>query len=571
MNHTTLTNNGKKVYLFILTIIGFCLFYTHLSGEQNHNWGLTLILISAIVLLNYYMVLVPPKGHYLSMDSAIYLGVIFHFGIHFSLSILLLSSIVSLFFNRTKMALWKQVFNLSMYSIIISGSYYTFILLGGEIGAIQSESAIAYGGALLSYFLINVLCIGIYFSFDSFNRAVSIIKVVLKESVANYIITLALAIIFAILLGTYPFFGTILFTFIIVMLSGVFSKYFHLFEDVVDDKTSREQIMNSLPVGIIKYDNKSEEYTLNSFAEQLLGMSNKQVNDCLSGGKVQDNSSFWTILSSMDMVKNIKVTYKTAGIEHLLLVSQSELKDMFGYSIGRILHWIDITEVEQLEKRMYQSEKLALLGESTARAAHEIRNPLTVIHGFLSLMKQSVPESEQDKYHVPLMINEIERINTILEEMLLVAKPGAPVLKEEVINDIINEILPLYESPSQVNQPIFHIKLDPIPLLLDAKQIKQVLYNLIRNSCDAFDGQCVISIYSKVIENKYQLFVEDRGSGIPTHLQKNIFDPFITSKESGTGLGLTIVQRIIENHNGRIELYSSSPEGTTFLITFPIE
>ncbi|MCD8510623.1 MAG: ATP-binding protein [Bacillus sp. (in: Bacteria)] len=105
---------------------------------------------------------------------------------------------------------------------------------------------------------------------------------------------------------------------------------------------------------------------------------------------------------------------------------------------------------------------------------------------------------------------------------------------------------------------------------MDEKQVKQVLHNLIRNSSDAMNGKGTISFRSSLKDNVYNLYITDTGNGIPEFMIGDIFNPFATSKETGTGLGLTIVQRIIENHKGRIELLSSSDEGTTFCISLPL-
>jgi len=256
--------------------------------------------------------------------------------------------------------------------------------------------------------------------------------------------------------------------------------------------------------------------------------------------------------------------------EYVLLVSQSPLYDQHKQTIGRNFYFIDITETADLEKRMHQSEKLAVLGELAAGAAHEIRNPLAVIHGFLTLMKKSFTEQEQQKYYIPLLLNEFDRINSITEEMLMIAKPGSPQFKEVTVCDIFSEIPDFYKHSPIGHELTFNINLDRTRLFLDEKQIKQVMYNLIRNSSQAMSGKGTIKIYSELNKDYYHLFVEDTGPGIPKNIQKAIFDPFLTSKDTGTGLGLTIVQRILENHKGNIQLFSSSELGTTFLISLPL-
>ena len=562
---------GTNLYLLILTLIGFGLTFFHITFPLEPDLALTLLLIGAIAIFNYYMIIVPPKGNYLSMDSSIYLAIIFLYGLELPLAILFLSSIIFVFFDPTKMPFWKHLFNFSIYAIMITGSYYSFIFLGGDIGLVNKESSLAYFLALISYFLINIMLVGMYFLIDSLKSALSIVKLILKESVVNYIITLALAIIFAMLLGSYPIFGTIIFTLVIVMLSVVFTKYFRLYEGVLHDKKTREQILNSLPVGVITFDDKTSEFSINSSAKQLLKLESNEIKKLANSRYDLENDSFWKIVFSDQIVQNEKIIYKNGNdTYYILLVSQSELIDSYDHLVGRIFHFIDITDEEERDNRMRQSEKLAVLGESAARAAHEIRNPLAVIHGFMSLMKQK-SEEESKELHVPLMLKELDRINAIIEEMLMMAKPGAPILKLDYMEDVINEILPLYRRSSITQKIQFNVNIKRIPLLLDSKQMTQVLHNLIRNSCEAMGHTGLVSIYSQVNDRSYRLFINDSGPGIPKNIQNNIFEPFHSNKESGTGLGLTIVQRIIENHNGTIELYSSSAEGTTFLISLPLE
>ena len=195
----------------------------------------------------------------------------------------------------------------------------------------------------------------------------------------------------------------------------------------------------------------------------------------------------------------------------------------------RIFHFIDVTEEERCEKRK---------------------------------------QSEAKEWQVSLMLKELDRMNAIVEDMLLMAKPGAPLLKKAYIEDILNEILPLYnQTTKDIN---FNVDIKPVPLQLDPRQMTQVLYNLIRNSCEAIGGTGVITIETCIRDNRYCMFIKDTGSGIPVEIQDKIFDPFLTSKESVTGLGLTIVQKIIENHNGTIELHSTSEAGTTFMISLPL-
>ncbi|MFZ3589663.1 ATP-binding protein [Bacillus sp. DJP31] len=342
------------------------------------------------------------------------------------------------------------------------------------------------------------------------------------------------------------------------------------FEMILSDKIYREQILNSLPVGIITIDNRNADVSINTSAQQLLNVDGKDLKELEKEFILLENKPFWDILSSKQICQNVKVPFLKNEETKQLLLSQSELVDQYQEVIGRIIFFIDITETEELEHRIHQSEKLALVGEMAAGAAHEIRNPLAVIHGFISLMNASFTEVERGQYHLALLMKEIERINFIIEEMLLQSKPGAPILRSSYVEDIIEEILPLITQSLGFEQVEFSIELERLPLLVDSKQLKQVFHNLIRNSIEAMEGEGKISIFSKSTKLSYEIHIRDSGPGIPFHIQSSVFDPFISLKEKGTGLGLTIVQRIVENHGGNIELVSSSQQGTSFIITLPI-
>lgn len=344
------------------------------------------------------------------------------------------------------------------------------------------------------------------------------------------------------------------------------------FWKIIKDKAYRQQILNSLPVGIITMEDETNSIFANTSAKQFLDLDEKDI--CRYMEECPEyNTEFWSMLNSGEIHENKKVLFGTKETCYCFLVSQTQLFNEKNESIGRIFYFIDISDTEELEKRMHQSEKLALVGEVAAGAAHEIRNPLAVIHGFISLMNQSLSDEEKKRFYLPLLMKELERINYIIEEMLLLSKPGTPVMKKVSMQDIINELLPLITHSSKFTEKdklIFDVKLQPYILKVDEKQIKQVLHNLIRNSMEAMDGEGVITIYSQVHEDRYCLYIEDTGKGIPVHMQQSLYQPFSTSKDSGTGLGLPIAQRILESHGGQIKLLSTSSRGTVFVIKFPL-
>lgn len=502
------------VYICFVFLGGCSLFVFHSNYFPEpifSEWLLFRLLTTAILLLNKYKILVPYKGNSLCMDSSIYLASLFIVGYEFTLSLLFIGSLLHAFLNY-KTAWWKHLFNFSMFSIMITASYYMFLFSGGVLGSINLTITFPYLLVIGTYYLLNTLIVSVYFlsSTSTSSSLFSIFKEIGQETFANYFITLALAFVLAILLDSNPIFGTFIFTVVIILASLAFIKYFKLYEQITNDKIYQEQILHSLPIGIITVDNRTSDYFLNHTAKTLLESDESKI-QFLTNNDQNNNKYFWSIFSSKKGCHNDKVSYKTNQNNHLFLVSQSPLYDQHKNTIGRNFYFIDITDTDDLEKRMHQSEKLAILGELAAGAAHEIRNPLAVIHGFMTLMKNSFTVDEQEKYFIPLMLSEFGRINSIIEEMLMLAKPGSPQFKEVSVNNLFSEIPDFYKQSSTKNQLQFKINIDLTTLLLDEKQKKQVMYNLIRNSSEAMNGIGTITFYSKFDKDYYHLFIQDTG------------------------------------------------------------
>jgi two-component system, NtrC family, sensor histidine kinase AtoS len=343
------------------------------------------------------------------------------------------------------------------------------------------------------------------------------------------------------------------------------------FDMLTADKQYREQILDSLPVGIVTSDEQAEDIQLNKAARKVMGEDFDVSMLPRLKKEAEGIHRFWEIFASKGIFQNEKVWYTDGEEACTFLVSQSELVNENQETIGKIFYFINITETEKLEQQVRRQEKLAVIGELAAGAAHEIRNPLAVIDGFLNLMKQSLTEEEVDKFHLHLLLKEIERINGIIEEMLMLSKPEAPKFQKVYLQDVIEEILPLMKETLDTKNIAFHMDLEQKKMFLDTSQMKQVFHNLFRNSAEAVGEHGRITILGKEENGTYQVQVIDDGSGIPGAAAEQIFDPFSTTKESGTGLGLTIAERIMDNHRGRIFLKETSPEGTVICLEFPLK
>ena len=229
----------------------------------------------------------------------------------------------------------------------------------------------------------------------------------------------------------------------------------------------------------------------------------------------------------------------------------------------------DITDIRQMEKEMARLDRLNLVGEMAAIIAHEIRNPLTTVKGFLQLLKEK-DRYDQDKMYLKLMIEELERTNAIITDFLSLAKNKPVEFKKTSLNNILNSIIPLIEAEALKNDKKICMDCGDIPdLLLDKKEIHQIILNLTRNGLEAMPpGSCLfLTTYKE--GNEVVLAVRDQGQGIEPEVLEKMGTPFFTTKDSGTGLGLAVCYSIAARHNAKMEVRTGSG-GTTFLVRFKV-
>lgn len=233
-------------------------------------------------------------------------------------------------------------------------------------------------------------------------------------------------------------------------------------------------------------------------------------------------------------------------------------------TIGR-----DISSLKKAEQLLVTKEKLSVVGELSAGIAHEIKNPLTAIKGFIQLIHKS---GKTNKDHVNLVLSEIDRINDIVSEMLILSKPHTKKLVIFPLEDAIQYVIDLVSNESLKNN--IHIRLiniDESTLVKgDINGLKQVFLNLIKNAMEALPNGGVIDISSlETSEDYITIKIRDNGMGISVENQKLLGHAFFTSKEKGMGLGLTITYKIIQEHNGHLSIESKEGEGTVVTLSLP--
>lgn len=228
----------------------------------------------------------------------------------------------------------------------------------------------------------------------------------------------------------------------------------------------------------------------------------------------------------------------------------------------------DISERKKTMELLNNSEKLSVAGQLAAGIAHEIRNPLTAIRGFHQLMQKSGPKKE----YFDILSSELSRIELILTELLVLAKPQQAKFTKGDIVAVIYQVLALLETQAIMNNVRLLIRCPERSLFMmcDENQIKQVFINIIKNAIEAMPKGGDVIIEIKRVAERLLVRVSDRGGGIPQHLLPRIGQPFYTTKEEGTGLGLMITNNIIENHKGSMKIESRIGSGTTFTIELPI-
>ena len=236
---------------------------------------------------------------------------------------------------------------------------------------------------------------------------------------------------------------------------------------------------------------------------------------------------------------------------------------------------VKLVESQALVERQ---EKLASLGMLAAGVAHEIRNPLTAIKAWLFIQQKALAPATPEYEDTQVIANEITRLERIVREVLVFARPSEPHLATIAADNPLREVQTLLAPQlAGVGILLVHENSSSAQVCIDPQQIKQVLINLIQNAADSIGQGGTITLRARTesrrlgdrVTDAVILEVADTGNGIPPHVEKRLFDPFFTTKESGTGLGLAIAARIVEKHGGALQYQTQVNHGTTFGIVLP--
>jgi two-component system sensor histidine kinase PilS (NtrC family) len=267
---------------------------------------------------------------------------------------------------------------------------------------------------------------------------------------------------------------------------------------------------------------------------------------------------------------DVEVT-TAAGQELTIGVTVSPLRDVKDQVIGRIVNFQDLTELRRLEQQTRLQERLVTVGQLAAGIAHEIRNPLASISGSIELLKQAPQSSEDDRTLMTIVNREISRLNGLIGDLLDYANPRPPRPVDFDLGLLVEETLQVARGDQAFGDVEVTAHVDkPLSITADPAKLRQVLWNLVRNAADAASaGGKHVKGVARAPNDDVILEVSDDGPGIPPAQLERIFDPFYTTKDKGTGLGLATSHAVVAEHGGRIDVVSEVGNGTKMVVTVP--
>ena len=277
-------------------------------------------------------------------------------------------------------------------------------------------------------------------------------------------------------------------------------------------------------------------------------------------------SYFMNVHSDNQEIVGIELSIDIDGTLHYYLLDVIPIFDdnhSLIYIVGSLR---DISEMKSTEAYLRNSEKLSVVGQMAAGVAHEIRNPLTTIKGMLQLSKDQF-QSE----HYKLLMSEVDRMNFIVSELLVLGKPNVTHYSEIEFISILDDILKLFESQALMNGISVTSDIKSCGIIYcDPNQIKQVFINILKNSMEAMPYGGNIHVIVDIKGSEQLIRFVDNGEGIPQDVLNKIGQPFCTTKKDGNGLGIMMVKKIIDSHNGKIHFNSQVKSGTTVDIRLPL-
>ncbi|MBM7552635.1 ATP-binding protein [Thalassobacillus pellis] len=317
--------------------------------------------------------------------------------------------------------------------------------------------------------------------------------------------------------------------------------------------------------GKIKFVSKSVQRWLGYEAEEIIGSPAREIIHIKDHEKVRG-----LIGKKPDQTHHANLLVKDREGRYILMRAVISKKynpqDDRNYILSVAHH---ITDNEMMQEQILHSEKMTVAGQLAASVAHEIRNPLTSLKGFLQLLQAGIQKEEE---YYKIMLEEIDKMEAVTSELLFVSKPMTDERGSESLKEMLEDVITLMDTQAKMQSITMRAKLEEgIHIFCDRSQIKQVFINIIKNAIEAMQEGGLLEITTRKDGNRALIDVIDEGPGIPEDLLKKITEPFFTTKKNGTGLGLMISNQILDKHNGFMKINSNPNIGTTFRLVLPAE
>ena len=345
-----------------------------------------------------------------------------------------------------------------------------------------------------------------------------------------------------------------------------------------------ETVLDSLPDGILVCDENHCLIMANKAAQRLIPMNHVETSTVPLWSAVLEElvlDFFKETLLSGDRVQDREIDVEAQGQNRLLSISVLPLVRSHRIT-GSLIYIENITEKRNREARLRRAENLASLTTLAAGVAHEIKNPLGSISIHLQLMQKALSKNQGTRAeddsgglfgkYINVLNEEVERLNHIVVDFLFAVRPMSLELREVDINVLIAELVEFVRPEMEQSRIRIFLELEANlpPILMDERYMKQALLNLIKNAQAAMSEGGLLTIATIRDENEIRISVCDTGVGISGENLKKIFEPYFTTRETGSGLGLTLVFKIIREHQGEISVDSQEGSGASFDITLPI-
>jgi two-component system sensor histidine kinase HydH len=335
-------------------------------------------------------------------------------------------------------------------------------------------------------------------------------------------------------------------------------------------------VIESMGSGLVSVDSDARVVTVNTRARSLLGLARDDVegkafDEVVTFDADGDRAGVHGVMGGADDTFETEARIGGRGDAIPVALAASSLTDEDGERSGTVVLFQDLREMEALKEEVERERHLASLGRLAAGVAHEVRNPLSSLKGFAQFLRSKFTPGSQEERYADIMIEEVERLDRVVQELLDFAKPVAPDRRPSDVNDVVGEVISLVSEDAQFRKVELAAALgSELPdALVDPGQIKQAVLNVILNAIEAMSGGGRLSVETKIAGGEVAVSVSDTGAGMTDEELGKLYDPFFTTKPEGTGLGLTIVSRIVERNGGHISVSSAKGEGTTFTIRLP--